>query len=580
VKTLDSPRRKYYYTFFDAAGRNIWRRRLRGNLEGSGDMDDENRSYRDRFLEAQRVIEQQRAENARQRAESERHRAESERHRMESAEHAALSNGTYYATIDQVWVGEEAEYGHARHFTALVRSAPPTFIPRSKAVAGGDESDDDDAPNRGDPRNSTKNKRAVYARTKECAEDGEMYEAAAAATNTESSRGRSSRSSSRSLSGKEDKLAIWPTDIFGNDPSDDTQIAHLVPASYNVATLYRDVAIWTLGLHKDAGWETTQMAIHGAKKKNVDGNANETGDNGTAPNATARSTRKVIRTGIKHFVPNRIRLANQAPFLDNAPCVLIVPVLTLTEVKRWNGEEYKAIVMVEKWKRNSAKAICRAIGMLEKKEPFATPGDVAKARSLLEHVVKGMAYSLLKRFPHTFTDNLNDTQKTKFDKLRNAFINLRGRGVVVPKGADALPQRVRMVEFASSSSATGHPAPDPLLLAVRAAVNWSARRNQRLMAAAEPKDDDEDDELDRQAEEEFLAWREEEQEREEQAWRSPSEAELARRLGQPDGYQGDICDDVGARPSPGTRRISPPEAPRPAKRWMRERGARGQDAAT
>jgi hypothetical protein len=97
------------------------------------------------------------------------------------------------------------------------------------------------------------------------------------------------------------------------------------------------------------------------------------------------------------------------------------------------------------------------------------------------------------------------------------------------------------------------------------------------MAAAEPMDDndDTDDELDRLAEEEFLEWREEEQERQERQWRNPSHAELARRLGQPRGYKEEdqeVDDNDRASPCVETRRIAPPEAPRPAKRWRLERG--------
>jgi hypothetical protein len=96
------------------------------------------------------------------------------------------------------------------------------------------------------------------------------------------------------------------------------------------------------------------------------------------------------------------------------------------------------------------------------------------------------------------------------------------------------PLRVRIVGFASASSAEGHPAPDPFLLPVRAAVNWSARNNQRLLAAAEPEEEDDSDdpdaELDRMAEEEHLQRREKQQKKERVECRNPSWEELGRRL--------------------------------------------------
>ena len=51
---------------------------------------------------------------------------------------------------------------------------------------------------------------------------------------------------------------------------------------------------------------------------------------------------RLRHTGIKHLVSNRIRLDNQARYLDNAPCILIVPVMSLEAMKNWNGDKYDA----------------------------------------------------------------------------------------------------------------------------------------------------------------------------------------------------------------------------------------------
>jgi hypothetical protein len=513
---------------------------------------------------------------------------------------AGLLNGTYYATIEEVWVGEVAEFGHEDEqcFTDLVRGSPPTFPMRAACAGGGDILADGVGvhgtaahdPNGGDRKRETEERVAAYEYTKECAEDDDTYEVAAPSTST--------AASSRESSVDRDYHDVWPVDLFGNGDRSDVaaQMAYLVPTSSDMAaTLYRDVAICALGLRLDAGWNTTQKAIHGATRKGVNNGTTETGDenSGTDPNVAATTTTRgaslLPTTGIKHFATNLIRLVGHEHFLDNAPCVLIVPVLSLAQVKCWNGEEYRAVVMVGPWGNNSAQALCGAIRMQDKKEPFATPGEVEIARLLLELLIKGLAHSLLERFPPAITDHWNAAQKANLDELRHAFsTNLRIHGgLVVPKvngGDRAQPLRVRMVDFASaagpSSSIRGrHPAPDPLLLAVRAAVNWSARHDQRLLpTAAEPKDnDDADDELDRLAEQEFLAWREEEHEREEQKWRNPSQEELARRLGQPNGYQ-EAHGDGGTGPSTGTGLFSFRSAS-PAKRGKLERKARGRHAA-
>jgi hypothetical protein len=73
-------------------GRSSRRRRSSGR-SSDDDRDEEGRSYRDLYEEL-----------------------------------AGLLNGTYYATIDQVWVGTGAEFGQEDEkccFTDLVRGSPP-----------------------------------------------------------------------------------------------------------------------------------------------------------------------------------------------------------------------------------------------------------------------------------------------------------------------------------------------------------------------------------------------------------------------------------------------------------------------
>jgi hypothetical protein len=260
----------------------------------------------------------------------------------------------------------------------------------------------------------------------------------------------------------------------------------------------------------------------------------------TNPNQTKRPSREDFTAGIKHFVPNKIRLAGQKEYLDNNPCLLIVPVMDLDTMKGWNGGGYKAIVLAgTAGEKDSMADICATTRML-KVGPIAAPHEVETARALLANVVRAMAHSLEHRFSPTSRVELRLTflQEQELARLRKDLPNRFGGGVLVPRAAVVHqrvgwgrppPRRVRMVEFASiASSSEGHPAPDPLLLAVRAAVNWSARHNQRLLAAAEPQDDDGDDDgdsdadLDRLAEEEFLEWRETEQEREREEWRDPT----------------------------------------------------------
>lgn len=112
------------------------------------------------------------------------------------------------------------------------------------------------------------------------------------------------------------------------------EIAHLIPASPFQASLYVHVARWVFGIPYDrpnVSDHFLQKLIHGAAP--VD-------DNG-------KILRRLQHTGAKHMVSNKLRLCNQGDYYDREAKCLIVPVCTLDEGKAWNGNGYKAIVMVD-----------------------------------------------------------------------------------------------------------------------------------------------------------------------------------------------------------------------------------------
>ena len=197
----------------------------------------------------------------------------------------------------------------------------------------------------------------------------------------------------------------------------------------------------------------------------------------------------------------------------------------------WNGEGYKALVMVGGWEDTDAATVCKVIDM-DPPGDVATEPEIEEARKLLQRVVLGMAYWMKNR-SEAFGRQLpvdSALQKTLND-LRGHFTTVTGAGVKVPvakSGQDNGPLKIRIVEFSDVRVEDGHPAPDPLLLAVRAAATWSWRNEQKLKAAAEPQEDE--DELSVLANEQFLEWRR-------NAWRPESWDDLARGLGQPFGYQ-------------------------------------------
>jgi hypothetical protein len=298
-------------------------------------------------------------------------------------------------------------------------------------------------------------------------------------------------------------MQIWPQDIFGGAYRE-AHIAHLVPASPDLAALYFDVAKCALGIKwRENRWATLQKAIHGAK-----GGAN---------------SKRIKYTGLKHFVSNKIRLFDQAEYLDRNPCLLIIPVMKLADVRGWNGEGYRALVLPGNYEGITAQSVCQGIRMTAD-GPTASADNIETARELLENILKGLAYS---RYHNLARADFTESQLMEADALPNYIVF--GGGICVPQACliPASSCRVRMVQFYDHGSTIGHPAPDPLLLAVRAAVVWSWRNGQKLLAAGEIPE--EEDELDTLAHEQYLAWRE-------QLHRPKSWDDLARGLHQENGY--------------------------------------------
>ena len=277
------------------------------------------------------------------------------------------------------------------------------------------------------------------------------------------------------------------------------------------------MAIGALALDEsELSWETIQKAIHGAVPAGGGGG-------------------RVDHTGIKHSVTNMIRLPGQFDYFDRLPCVLIVPTLTLHEVKNWNGGGYQAMVMVGPPSRDAVdsagrtvnlQSICAAIGMLNEGD-IALPGHIHTAQTLLSQFVLGLAYSLFRRYER-YSHHTDENEQGEFNLLRINFSNPRG-GVVVPERNRAgQPWRVRLVTFRGVTEARDlHVAPDPYLLTVKAAVNWSRRHDQKLLAAAEPQDGDEEiDDLSALEMRRFLA-----------VQRDAARDDLAKLVDQPGGFQ-------------------------------------------
>jgi hypothetical protein len=297
------------------------------------------------------------------------------------------------------------------------------------------------------------------------------------------------------------KKAIWTADIFGRDDATTAaEIAHLVSAAPRLASSFWSVAICVFGVSpypSTIQMETIQKLIHGSRKKDT--------------------TSRTDHTGLKHFVCNKIRLNNQKAHYDQNPHLLIMPVMTLSDMKNWNGTGYNAIVLAGDFKGVKASAVYQDIGMLYEGED-ATQDDVDKARESLETLVLGLTYSL-------HFDNRDEEFDS--DELKKARKNFKwannGKGVFVPQRGlhrDFSTMHVRLIKFDDYDCTDGHPAPDPLLLGTKAALNWARRNDQGMLAAAEPLDlEGSEDDLSAAAEAQYLEDRQ-------QFWAANRESEI------------------------------------------------------
>jgi hypothetical protein len=124
------------------------------------------------------------------------------------------------------------------------------------------------------------------------------------------------------------------------------------------------------------------------------------------------------------------------------------------------------------------------------------------ARNLLQSFVHGLAYSFHTRRNELTTGLTGNMQAAVNQLFAGMDARYDGAQVKLPTFQNIRDGiRVRLMTFDDRGTTTGHPAPDPHLLACKAAHNYSWQHGQQMRAAAEPK---EMDELDLLAEEIYI----------------------------------------------------------------------------
>jgi hypothetical protein len=495
--------------------------------ERGGDVARELESMSQAVLVARLLEAEARAKEADERA------READERARKADERAALRSGNYYSSIDQVWADKDRHFDHHAYFDYLRRDIAPDF-----ASPDGINYYETTLEKARDPASIA----AVIVAWPQTAPPVDVVATAAAAAAAAAAGSTSSPAVSSSRVEFPGADVLWPVDVFGTPKQPLMQLAHLVPHIPQKSTLYFDVVACVLGLQDTKeggqggpgvvvppGWDTVQKAIHGATT--------------TASSAAGEKEKRATHTGIKHSVPNIIRLKGQAEYFDKRPCLLIVPILTLDKAKAWKGEGYDALVLAGEIRGERAgvqnallvqfSTVCIDVGMYTEGGREANREEIEQGCTLLTSFLLGMAYSLKRRTPAR-DRHLTQKQRTKLEGFRAQFpADAKHVLVPVPNPNAPEPLRVRVVEFRGAAEVDDvtkkqqrHLAPDPLLLAVRAAINWSRRRGQPLLAAAEPVPDVYETEYEREMEQYF--------ESRDRDLRPPDDdlVEFARRLGQ------------------------------------------------
>jgi hypothetical protein len=373
----------------------------------------------------------------------------------------ALSNGTFFSTIDEVWNTVVADI-QKPHLFGLDSQNRVSLIRTHHAVVA----------------DTNQYEQTVIAANQTAAAANEQTAIAAIGNRNEVS--SVADSSTRSSSSN------FGVNIFGKE-SHCAALAHLLPHASSCSKYWIPIVPWVLCTGNiQLSWDFMQKCIHGTLTEPNDG------DDGS--NALGRG-KKHSHVGIKHFLTNRIRLDLDCPeiYLDKFPCVIIVPILTLEEVRDWNGEPYGAIVFAgdcyytDQGKRKTVSAAetyrgIHASANMQNYDDFvndlATEDECNDACLLLKQFI----FFVCETFHADVNVNLMSDKRNELTNFNEWKRNFDDASVPVPLSNewDVDKMKVRKVSFAVSTE-KANPAPDPVLLLAKAASNWLRRHELAIL---------------------------------------------------------------------------------------------------
>jgi hypothetical protein len=281
-------------------------------------------------------------------------------------------------------------------------------------------------------------------------------------------------------SSRSESLDSTIPDVKGR-PSKIAQGAHFIPHNKTCAVAFGPAAEMTLGQNLKDDEERTKK-----RHRLVVG----------VQEGRGSKRQKKAGTGLKHSDLNKLRIKGQKEYMDNRPCLLIVPLLSLDETKAWkSGDPYSALLCAGGFDPGDGGAANLKVSSevvyqetLIEFLPCCTKEDLELATGLLSAFTKGLAQSLS-------TGECFDGWETNLAeqrKLENVQENLNGQ-IRIPCLRDRQlfrPLRVAKVRFDPADDAFPNP-PDPFLLVLKAAIIWSWKNGEKLLPGCYIPEEDE-----------------------------------------------------------------------------------------
>lgn len=256
--------------------------------------------------------------------------------------------------------------------------------------------------------------------------------------------------------GTNSMVSLQQKDIFGNHFN--KQRAHIAPDSKTCSPSWGHAVEGALGrVEGNKKNEKRRLMIMGSEDQNG-------------------------KDGFRFSPFNFIRFSSHDQYYDNAPHLMLLPIMTVYGIKKWDNNSYDVLVIASQFRDQLAKDVYRSVTHGDAGIQ-CTPQEISKATTSLQAFMKGLAASLLQEVPTQLALlSNNQDKKEELDAVRKL---VEKDGLMLP--CFEVNQRTKPVlklQFGASDASTA--IADPWMLMAKAAVNVSWSRGQKLLPACRP----------------------------------------------------------------------------------------------